>query len=79
MRIDRKKIEEITHRKRIRSQVAWFREKLGVDVPFDRFGLILTEDALKKLIERRLGILQSSPSQATTTRPVVRLLKKEDQ
>ncbi len=75
MRIDKKTIEKITHRKRTSAQVAWFQEKLGADVPFDRFGPILTEDTLRKLIEKRLGILEL-PSEPSGKRPAVRLLKE---
>ena len=74
MRIDRKAIEEITGRKRVSSQVTWFRKHLGVDVPSDRFGPILTAQTYEKLLEKRLG-LAHTPVEPLTTKPSVRLLK----
>jgi len=46
------------------------RQYLGVDVPYDRFGPILTEQAYEKLLEKRLG-LGASLSTSEKPRPSV--------
>jgi len=55
MRLSAERLNEITHLKRKSAQVAWFRQHLGVNVPCDRFGPILTDSAYEKLLEKRLG------------------------
>ncbi len=76
VRIDRKKIEDLTRRKRITGQVAWFQEQFGICVPHDRYGIVMTEAALNKLLEKRLGILPS-PENSAAQQPSVRLVKKD--
>ncbi|MDR2219772.1 MAG: DUF4224 domain-containing protein [Methylobacillus sp.] len=71
MRLSANRLQEITHRRRASGQVAWFRQKLGADVPFDKHGPILTETAYEKLLEKRLGILPSS--ETSEDRPRIRL------
>ena len=66
MRLTAERLTEITRLKRKSAQVAWFRQYLGVDVPCDRFGPILTDTAYEKLLEKRLGI---GASLATTEKP----------
>ena len=66
MRLTAEKIAEITHLKRKSAQVEWFRQHLGVDVPCDRFGPIMTDTAYEKLLEKRLGLgVASSESRNT--------------
>jgi hypothetical protein len=76
MRIEKKKIEDLTRRKRISGQVSWFQEQFGINVPHDRYGVVITEAALNKLLEKRLGILPS-PESLPVPRPSVRLIKKD--
>jgi hypothetical protein len=66
MRLSYESIVEITHLTRKSAQVAWFRQHLGVDVPHDRFGPILTDTAYEKLLEKRLGL---GTSLATNEKP----------
>lgn len=60
MRLTAERLTEITHLTRKSAQVAWFRQYLGVDVPCDRFGPILTDTAYEKLLEKKLGLVQNS-------------------
>ena len=66
MRLSAERLSEITRLKRKSAQVAWFRQYLGVDVPCDRFGPILTDAAYEKLLEKRLGL---GASLATPEKP----------
>ena len=70
MRLTTERLIEITHLQRKSAQVAWFRQHLGVDVPCDRFGPILTDTAYEKLLEKRLG-LGASLSTLEKPRPTV--------
>jgi hypothetical protein len=70
MRLDRLTLENITGRKRRSAQSAWFREHLGVEVPADHRGPILTEAAYEALLAKRLGL---SSSAGDSTRPAVKL------
>ncbi len=69
------KLFEITHLKRKKTQVEWFRQHLGVDVPHDRFGVILSDESYEKLLEKRLGIRPSSST--PEQRPAIRLVNKK--
>lgn len=72
MRIPPDKLEEITGGlKRKSAQVKWFRLYLGVDVPYDRFGVIMTDSAYEKLLEKRLGLGASLSS--NEKRPTLRI------
>ncbi|MDE3023238.1 MAG: DUF4224 domain-containing protein [Pseudomonadota bacterium] len=72
MRLDNNQIFELTGFKRKSSQVAWFRDRLGVEVPFDRHGPILTAECYQKLLEKYLGILPNS-NESRVNRPTVRM------
>ena len=65
MRLTAERLTEITHLTRKSAQVAWFRQYLGVDVPCDRFGPILTDTAYEKLLEKKLGLVQNSATAQT--------------
>ncbi len=65
MRLTTERLTEITHLTRKSAQVAWFRQYLGVDVPCDRFGPILTDTAYEKLLEKKLGLVQNSATAQT--------------
>lgn len=71
MRMKPEQLEQITGCSRKSAQVAWFKLHLGVDVPYDRHGVIMSEGAYEKLLEKRLGLGETSGRQ----RPVVRLQK----
>lgn len=50
------RLVEITGLKRKTAQARWFRIYLSVDVPMDRIGIIMTDTAYEKLLEKRLGL-----------------------
>lgn len=66
MRLSSERIAEITHLTQKSAQKKWFFQHLGVAVPTDRFGPILTDTIFEKLLEKRLGI---GASLATEDKP----------
>jgi len=56
MRLTLDRLVEITGLKRKTAQARWFRIYLSVDVPMDRIGIIMTDTAYEKLLEKRLGL-----------------------
>ncbi len=73
--LDSARLKDITGKARKSAQVRWFRDHLGVEVPHDRRGPILTEEAYQKLLEKRLGLLPfENPEQS---RPSVKLMRKK--
>ena len=76
MRLDNNQIFELTGLKRKSSQIQWFKRHLGVEVPYDRNGPILTDACYEKLLEKRLGILTPS-SEPSHGRPSVRLKEEK--
>lgn len=75
MRLPPEKIQEITGFKRKSAQVAWFRLHMGVDVPCDRAGPIMSDTAYELLLEKRLGVLASLPRQSGKPVPALRLIR----
>ena len=72
MRLTIERLIEITGLKRKTAQANWFHLYLAVEVPMDRMGVIMTEAAYEKLLEKRLGLGASLPSteqQHPTLRP----------
>lgn len=59
MRLTSERLREITGLKFKKSQTAWFLLHLGVEVPCDRIGPIVSEEAFEKLLEKRLGLTPS--------------------
>ncbi|MFN4328338.1 MAG: DUF4224 domain-containing protein [Limnobacter sp.] len=76
MRLSPQKLYEATGRIRQSAQARWFKEYLGVDVPRDRLGPIITEAAYEDLVKKRLGVLQLPANPAAREHPKVRLLAK---
>lgn len=72
MRLTTKKMHEITGKKFIKSQVAWFSNNFGVEVPYDKLGPIMSEIAFEKLLEKRLGLTPSNTK--NEIRPSVKLI-----
>lgn len=73
--LDSARLKNITGKSRKSAQVRWFKNYLGVEVPHDRRGPILTEEAYQKLLEKRLGLLTfENPEQ---NRPAVKLMRKK--
>lgn len=70
MRLTREALQLITGLKRKSAQASWFREYMGVEVPCDHQGPILTEAAYEALLAKRLGI---SGGGNGPDRPTVRL------
>lgn len=60
MRLSSRKLFEITGFQRKSAQAKWFKDYLGIDVPCDRIGPILTNDAYEALVKKRLGVLGES-------------------
>lgn len=78
MRLDKDQLYKITNRKRLSSQVKWFKDFLNIEVPFDRMGPIMTEAAYQDLVKKRLGVLPMVASAQADQRehPKVRLINK---
>jgi len=76
MRLSPQKLYEVTGRIRQSAQARWFKEYLGVDVPCDRLGPIITKAAYEDLVKKRLGVLQSPGGATAREHPKVRLLAK---
>lgn len=76
MRLTAKQLHELTGKKRISAQKKWFSDMLGVDVPVDRMGPILTIASLEKLFESRLG-LRIAEFRIQSSHPTVRLIKSQ--
>jgi len=74
-RMPPEELKKITGCKRPKYQAAWFKQHMGVDVPCDRQGPVMTEAAYEALLAKRLGILPQSADGSTKQRPTVRLLK----
>lgn len=78
MRIDQAHMIEITGRKRASSQAAWFRDYLGVTVPCDRLGPIVTVAAYEALVARACGLPVQAALGPTGSRPSVRLREPKE-
>lgn len=72
MRLAPERLREITHKETPKTQASWFLKHMGVAVPYDNFGPILTDASYEKLLEKRLGLGASSLVQ-DQPRPSVRL------
>lgn len=79
MRLNKDQLYTITNRKRLSSQVKWFKDFLNIEVPFDRMGPIMTEAAYQDLVKKRLGVLPMPAAGHADQReqPRVRLLQKQ--
>jgi hypothetical protein len=73
MRLSREDLKKITHRVRPRNQAAWFEEYLGVAVPWDSDGPILTPSTYEALVAKRLGVGPTPAEASPERRPVVHL------
>lgn len=73
MRLSQQDIQTITGYQKRSSQKRWFKDYMGVDVPVDRVGVILTESAYDALVKKRLGVMEAANSDIH--RPQVRLNK----
>ena len=61
---------KITGKRRATAQQKWFKEKLGVDVPFDAKGVLMNDSTYDALLKQRCGLTQQS--QASKTKPRLR-------
>jgi hypothetical protein len=68
MRLPPETIAEITGRKRARAQADWFRDYLGVIVPCDRLGPIVTAATYEALVARACG-LRAETAEAAASAP----------
>lgn len=55
MRLTREELEQITGLCQAAAQVRWFKDHMGVSVPSDARGPILTQAAFESMLARRLG------------------------
>lgn len=69
-RLSREELQAFTGCQRGGAQVRWFRDYLGADVPHDRAGPILTQQALEMIVARANGL---RPVEESTPRPTVKL------
>jgi len=70
MRLSRDDLFVITRRKLPRLQAKWFLDYLGINVPCDRDGPILTIASYEAILAKRLGVFPEKLS-APTEREVV--------
>lgn len=76
MRLSPDKLRELTGRTQAAAQVRWFRERLGVTVPRDEAGPIITRAALERVMQERLGLgVTVSAEPAPTIKPILRVRK----
>jgi hypothetical protein len=74
MRLSRDDLQKITHRKRPRQQAAWFLQYLGIAVPCDSEGPILTPATYEAVLAKCLGVsAQINPVTPHEGRGTVRL------
>lgn len=79
MRLTKDQLYSITNRRRLSSQVKWFKDFLNIEVPSDRMGPIMTEAAYEDLVKKRLGVLPmgNTPGAGNVREhPKVRMLQK---
>jgi hypothetical protein len=67
--MSRERLKEITGRSFGKAQARWFGEYLGVEVPCDRVGPILTEQTFEELVARANGIRKN---EGGAERPTIR-------
>jgi len=77
MRINQDMLYQITRLKRKGAQIKWFKLHLGVDVPHDHAGAILTDSAYQKLVEKRLGLAPELSNSNQKPNPTIRLMEKK--
>ena len=70
MRLNRNDLFKITHLHRPKGQAAWFLEYLGVKVPCDSVGPILTPSTYEAILAKKLGVFPSGGCE-TVAREVV--------
>ena len=76
MRLTQEIIHTITGKRTRSAQARWFKTYLGVDVPCDLTGPVMTEATYEALLKKRCGVLPSSEAPATTMRPQLHLVMK---
>lgn len=71
MRLSRDDLFKITRLRRPTSQAAWFLQHLGVDVPCDNDGPILTPTTYEAILAKRLGVFPKSDDPAKARETVI--------
>lgn len=56
MRLNPEKLRQITGLKQPAAQERWFRDHFGADLPRDRFGPILTNEAFEEMVKAKAGV-----------------------
>lgn len=72
MRLTSLQLIEITGYERRKAQAKWFLQYLAVELPADKQGVILTDSAWHKLLDKRLGLGASLPQDPNIPRPKIR-------
>lgn len=73
MRLSEQELKDLTNRSMPSAQARWFKRYFGVDVEFDRRGVIITKQAVEALVARKCGISALKPP-----KPPVKLMKERD-
>ena len=73
-RLTREELKAITGRQQPAAQSRWFKLHLGIDIPTDRRGPIITPAAFDALVSKRCGLWEGGSPAAD--RPMVKLVKK---
>lgn len=79
MRLNPSQITEITGRKQPKRQTAWFLDYLGINVPADKRGPILTESLIETLLARAIGLTGSSDISTNKPKPQIRMKEPSKQ
>lgn len=69
------RLEQITRKQRPSAQLRWFEKHLGVKLPCDMAGPIITESAFESLMTKICGLSPAGPA----PRPVVKLNRRTDE
>lgn len=73
MRIPMDELVRITSRISPRGQASWFKKHFGLDMEYDRHGVIITGDVLNRLIAKKYGVVSYDLPEPTSARPALRL------
>lgn len=75
MRLSNNDLKEITARTQPKAQANWFKRFYGIELPHDRKGVIITQQAWEALVSAKCGMTaKGAPiNYASQERPQVRL------
>lgn len=76
MRLSPEIIQTITGKRTRSAQARWFKTYLGVDVPCDLTGPVMTEATYEALLKKRCGVLAVNDAPPPVNRPQLRMVRK---